>query len=365
MRTTTTLLVLSLLLISVVPSVLATDVGGGVALNIQTEDFEPLVWLCGDRVVYDDATEPGRFSGNGQQMLERINNYAFEGEQIQWTVLVMDKNGINKVSDVYATIGSSQGAGNDIEANCQRVGFQGVDVFNECNARILEENVQWNPQLMDFYQCTLTVETSDSMYGEYWVTVEAEDLDGLTGTMDENEYWFFNPIIALSVDNTLEFENVRPGTSAYSNTLLVGNDADVSSGVMLDMFISGTDFYDSASSGAMCPDTNTLELTNFRYYAVNGAYSTKTDAQVNSAGSVARNRDNEGYVNIEYGDAFNNPYPFYDDAEIIQAQHQGPYWVANLLAPGAEMSVTFKLNLPEPCNGDFDTGSIYFWGEAV
>jgi hypothetical protein len=49
------------------------------------------------------------------------------------------------------------------------------------------------------------------------------------------------------------FEDVRPGTSSYSSTLLVANDADEGSGVMMDMFISGTDFYDSSSSGAKCP----------------------------------------------------------------------------------------------------------------
>lgn len=363
MRNTLTLLVLAALVISVTPGVFANNVGGGLSPIIETEKFKPLVWLCDDRVVYDDAVEPGRYSG--QQMLERINSYAFEGERIEWLALVMDKNGIDKVRDVYATIGPSQGEGNDIEVNCRRVGWQGTEMFESCNARILEEKVQWNPNLMDFYSCALTVETSDSMYGEYWVTVEAEDNDGLLGTMAENEYWFFNPIIAISIEGDMTFENVRPGTSAYSRTILVGNDADAGSGVMMDMFISGTDFYDSSSSGAMCPTSNVLKLENFRYFATNGAYSTRMDAQVNSAGSVIRNRDTEGYVNIEYGNAFNNPAPFYNDAEILQAQQVGPYWVANLLAPGAKMAVTFKLTLPEPCNGDFNTGSIYFWGEAV
>lgn len=366
MRSILTLFVLSLLVISVVPAfVAANDVGGGVTPNIQTENFAPLVWECNNRVVLDDAVEPGRTSLNGQRLVERINNYAFEGEQIHWLVLVMDKNGINKVQDVYGTVGSSQGEGNDIEVNCQPVGWQGQENFDACNARILEERVRWNPDLMNFYSCTLTVETSDSMYGEYWVTIEAEDLDGLLGTMDENEYWFFNPVIALSIDGEMTFEDVRPGTSAYSNTMLVGNDADAGSGVMMDMFITGTDFYDSSSSGAQCPTSNTLELSNFRYYAVNGAYSTHDDAEVNSAGTTVRDKDNEGYVNIEYGNGFNNPTPFYNDAEIIQAQPVGPYWTANLLAPGAEMAVTFRLDLPEPCNGDFDTGSIYFWGEAI
>jgi len=386
MKTTLTLLVLSLLVLSAVPSVFAISIGSGVDVDIETEDFAPLVWMCDDRVVYDDATEPGRMTLDGQPLIERMNNYAFEGEQIQWNVLVMDKNGIEKISDVYATIGDSQGDGNDIEVNCQRVhhGWDwciyvdgalyfesennvpaGIDIEEagfmcvprSCNARILEEKVYgFDDDLMDFYQCTLTVETPDSMQGEYWMTVEAEDLDGLLGTMDENEYWFLNPEIALSIDGDLVFEDVRPGTSSYSSTLLIGNDAEDSSGVRMDMFISGTDFYDSSSSGAMCPTTNQLSLGAFSYFATHGAYSTQTDSR----------SDVEGYVPITYGIGFNDPTPFYDAAEIMQTlPKNGPYYQSNILSPGSEMAVTLRLDLPEPCNGDFDTGQIFFWGEAI
>src|SRR3989344_3451225 len=184
----------------------------------------------------------------GAELKERENNYAFEGEKLEWKVLVMDKNKIEEISDVVGTIGATQGSGNDIEVECVRLnGFAapGDELLEECNARILEEELdEFDPQTMAFYECTLTVETPDSMYGEYWITVEAMDADGLSATMDENEYWFLNPTIALSIDGDLEFENVRPGTQSYSSTLLLGNDADDSSGVLLDMFISGTNFYD-------------------------------------------------------------------------------------------------------------------------
>jgi hypothetical protein len=379
MRKLFSILTMALLVLSIMPAVFAVSVGSGVTPDIQTEDFAPLVWMCDNRVVYDDATEPGRISGDGKTLVERINNYAFEGEQIQWKILVMDKNGVNKVEDVFATIGSSQGAGNDIEVNCHPIGnhnswggrsWDMKEIDPSCNARIQEEILKdFNSNIMEYYECVFTVETPDSMYGEYWITVEARDLDGLSGTMAENEYWFLNPVIALKIDGDMAFEDVRPGASAYSSTMLVGNDADDSSGVMLDMFISGTDFYDSSSSGAQCPTTNQLALSNFRYFATNGAYSTIGDDQVgrqNGATSQPkRNKDVEGYVNMGYGIGFNNPAPFYDGFEILQDQKVGPYYTANLLAPGAEMSVTFRLDLPEPCNGDFDTGSIYFWGEAI
>lgn len=393
MKTATlTLFVLGLLVVSALPTVLANSVGSGVTPDITTEQFAPLVWMCDHRIVYDDGTEPGRISNDGQYLIERLRNYAFEGEQIQWEILVMDKNGIQKVSDVYATVGSSQGAGNDIQANCVREStgvpqylgpsVPGGNLPASCNARILEEQLlNFDSRTMAFYKCTFTVETPDSMYGEYWLTVEAVDLNGDMGTMAENEYWYFNPVIALSVDGALTFDNVRPGTTAYSNTLLVGNNADEGSGVEMDMFISGTDFYDSSSSGAACPDTNQLQLqgrgadnqwntaddTGFFYFATNGAYSTSQDLKIDNNVANGRHRwcDAEGYCNIQYGIGFNNPDPFYDHAEILQAQKIGPYYVANTLSPGSEMALTFKLKMPEPCNGDFNTGSIYFWGEAI
>ena len=357
MKTTITLAVLGILLLSV-PGVLAVNIGTGITPDITTEDFEPMVWMCDNRVVTDDSVEPGRVSGGGQFLKERINNYAFTGEQISWRVLVFDKNGIEKVKDVFGTIGSSQGAGNDIEVNCKLDSIvQREEKINpKCNARVLEEELDSVPEnTAAYYTCTLTVETADSMYGEHWITVEAEDLDGLSGTMDENEFWFFNPVIALSIDGDLAFDDVRPGTQSYSSTLLVGNDADAGSGVMMDMFISGTDFYDSASSGAKCPTTNQLALSNFDYFATNGAYSSLTDPR----------NDVEGYVGIGYGDGFNDPSPFYDANEILQVLKVGPYYTANVLAPGAELALTFRLSLPEPCNGDIDTGSIFFWGEAI
>ncbi len=224
-----------------------------------------------------------------------------------------------------------------------------------CNARIGEEALtSFNSDVMRYYTCTLTVETPDSMYGEYWVTVEATDLDGLSGTMDENEYWFFNPVVAVSIDGDLIFSDVRPGTLSYSDTILVGNDADDGSGVLMDMFISGTDFYDSSSSGAKCPTTNQLSLEQFDYYATNGYYSTEDDSR----------SDTEGYVGIGYGDHFETS--FYGNNEIIQTTTgETSYSPGNILAPGAEMALTFRLDLPEPCNGDFDSGAIYFWGEAI
>ena len=346
------------MMLTIVPAAFAVNIGAGVNPGISTENYEPQVFMCDNRIVIDDATEPGRLSFDGEELVERTQNYAFEGEQIQWEVLVLDKNGVQKITDVFASVGNVQGGGNPIEVNC------------------IERNISVLGSLrngtMQYYTCTLTIETPLSMYGERWITVEAVDLDGLSGTMDENEYWFLNPVIALDIKGTLDFDSIRPGTHSYSKTLTIGNEADEDSGVQLDMFISGTDFYDLAHSGAACPDTNQLKLGDgqsdcdpddvFCYFATHGAYSSQLDNR----------RDVEGYVGINYGIGFNDPNPFYgsfngDDSgyEIIQGLQVGPYFPGNVLSPGAEMALTFRLNLPEPCNGNFDSGSIFFWGEAI
>jgi hypothetical protein len=50
-----------LLVLSVIP-VIAIDTGVGVGINVDTEDFLPLIWMCDSRIVYDDPVESGRVS---------------------------------------------------------------------------------------------------------------------------------------------------------------------------------------------------------------------------------------------------------------------------------------------------------------
>src|SRR3989344_4378270 len=94
--------VIIVLLILFVPSITANTpaVGRSVGIRIDTEDFAPLIWMDPDsRVVHHNPAD------GSSELVERINNYAFEGEQIYWTVLEMDKNGIEKIRDVYGSIG--------------------------------------------------------------------------------------------------------------------------------------------------------------------------------------------------------------------------------------------------------------------
>ena len=362
-------------MVLIMPIVAATDVGTGVGISVSTQKFAPRVWMCDNRSTADDNLENGL---NGLSLSERKHNYAFEGESIHWTVLVMDKNKIEEVQEVVGTIGQSQGEGNDVEVECKRITDPfGGTVPGSCAARIDQYILTtFDDAVMSYYDCRLTVETPASMHGQYFVTIEAKDLSGLSGTMAENEYWFLNPTIALSVDGNLEFEDVMPGTLSYSQTLLVGNDAEAGSGVMLGMFISGTDFYDPSSSGARCSDnTNKLALTQFRYFVSNGAYSSggvfPTSTACTATSVVAADVDDEGYLNIPSSSEISG-------AERIMRWNSDPRGAApsstlveqdwncgNALSPGSEMALTFKLTMPEPCVGDFSEGQIFFWGEAI
>ncbi|MBS3078525.1 hypothetical protein J4218_00210 [Candidatus Pacearchaeota archaeon] len=361
------IVILALAMILVMPAVVATDVGSGIGISVTTQKFAPRVWMCDSRTTIDDNTENGQ---NGLSLAERKHNYAFEGESIHWTVLVMDKNKIEEVTEVVGTIGQSQGAGNDVEVECIRRGCdEQRTIPAECAARIDQFVLTTcDSDTMSFYDCSLTVETPASMHGEYFITIEAMDLTGLSGTMAENEYWFLNPTIALAVDGNLAFEDVMPGTLSYSNTILVGNDAEAGSGVILDMFISGTDFYDPTSSGARCSNdangipTNKLALIEFSYFVTNGAYV---------SGVATFDTDAEGYTNIPYSTEIsgaerimrwrNGPRGAAPSSDVVEADWNN----GNALSPGSEMALTFKLDMPEPCVGDFSEGQIYFWGEAI
>ena len=407
-----------MLVLSVVPAAFATPgAGGSTVIDVGTESFIPLIWMDPDSRIFYRSPADG-----GLEMIERIANYAFEGEQIEWLVLVMDKNGVEDIADVRVTVGLVQGTGNPIEAACALDFTWGDgDDITDFHATLDEELLtSFDEDTMEVYLCTLTIETFASMWGEYWVAAEVEDDEGNMNTFDENEYWFFNPIIALSITGTIDFGTVRPGTHGYSETILVENNAEAGSGVLLDMTISGEDFYDPASVGAMCPLSNRIVLNSgglsptypqdgavdpaddfvrstqtdcdngfvdeaicadcsptvpdagddlgtedefdvFCYYATNGAYSTANDNI---------RRDIEGYLGIPYETGSED-----DRAPIISSDDSADYvdfgggtksyFAGNVLPPGDEIAITFRLTLPEPCNGDFSEGDIFFWGTAI
>src|SRR3989344_805712 len=153
------------------------------------------------------------FSASGEPLINRINNHLFEGEKIQWNVLVTDLSGIDYMDSVHITTGSSPVPGNKIVASCMEYEESDIDI-RSCNAKIKEKNIiQLDPQIMNYYNCTLTIDKPESMYGLFWVTVEAQDLGDLKNIMNQNELWFFNPVIACY--SNLECDDNNPLTEDF------------------------------------------------------------------------------------------------------------------------------------------------------
>ena len=315
---------MALLVMAVVPGVLAAGVGSGLGGGIVVEEFKPIVWQCGGRILWDEEIQPWRVSNDGQVLFERANSYLFEGEEYQIDAVVFDKN---KIQDVVVDLFLESYDGDDLEINCIPVGEDDVN-FSKCNARIGEETIsQFEPATMQAYTCLIAVADSEVMYGEYSMYVQADDGVEI-GVYDELADWFMNPIISLDTgDAALDFEDVRPGTASY-DTLQLRNEAE--GGVLLDMFIAGKNWYSLDDGGNLgrCDDgtgtgnlVNYLPLSAFTYYAENGAYSTRQDlGNDDGYSSVVRNAtDSEGYININYqiNDGFDED--MFDDAEIIQA----------------------------------------------
>ncbi|NOZ80749.1 MAG: hypothetical protein GXP63_03680 [DPANN group archaeon] len=334
-------------------------VGSDLNIIVETENFVPMIWLH-----QDGCTLYHNNADGGGELVERVENYAFEGEQIKCRFLAMDKNGADTIRDVYVGLSempTSNPADFSIEASCQE-SCSGDPT--EYNARVDGELITTlDCSTMRTYDCTFTVETQNSQHGEYYLSGIVEDLDGDMTDIDENTYWFLNPLISLTITGDVDFGTVTPGTNSYSSSILVENAAESGSGVLLDMAISGTDFYDPTNSGAKCPDSNVLNLRSFAYYASNGAYHTMVGSL--RANLYGQDGLDEGYYSIPYETADPDAREeIMQDAGLVNLGGKD-YQAGNVLSPGAEISVTFRLALPEPCNGDFSDGSIYFWGSAI
>ena len=320
------------------------------------------VFKCGNTTYWDNHTEEGRILNH--ELFERKYKSLFEGEQIKWKVLVYDSNGIEMLEDdnprtgyaVYATLGDELKPGNNIEVNCIP---STENIFLEsCNIREYRDEItDFNSSTMKYFNCIFTVETPESMYGQKWVTVEAKDMGGSKSIMNESERWFFNPVIGININDSVDFKKLIPGKNVYSNEISVASGSDIGSEVIMDMFISGTDF-SSSNENDSCPTKQTLPLDRFRYYSKNGNFDT----------SNLSNSDSEGYRPILYGIGFNNPHPFYNNYEMIPKNNdpQLPvYYLANQIGPDDNMKLKFKIDVPRECKGNFDSGNIYVWGEAI
>ncbi len=300
-----------------------------------TSDQRMGVFLFDNRQLLSDLPEQGGVSLN----YYRMNDYAFEGEVIYFPVLALHLDGIENVQDVYVAVSTSQSSPpNEKKVSCV-LGEQPAEgsSIQRANARFGEEGFEeFDSDIMAMYACYYVVENKYLVYGEYWIGVKISDINNTYEQMDENEYWFFNPALGLSLNPaTLDLGEKDAGEIVYSDIFFVRNDAEADAGVILNMSISSTDFYHTSPSISKCPITNMLTADHIKYFAANGAYSTLNDPRA----------DEEGYIPLSH-----------EDSAIINN-----LW-GNILHPGGELAIQFKVNIPERCRGNFDTGNIIIKG---
>lgn len=362
-----TLLVIGL--VGATPNIEIPLIGGGDPIY-EEQKFAPLVFINDDlgRILVDD---PYGFFANGDASL-RTSNYLFTGEKIIWEVLVWDKNGVpNKISDVFAGWSDQLNGPTqpETQVNCDYIS----EITSECQSEecLLEEmeyygvrrpndqedQVYFNPATMGIYECRLTVENPDSCHGQKWFGVKAVDVDGLEGTLNEASSYFCNPSLDLFVSGDIDFGTLGPGEQG-SSTFSVENTGEDGSGVEVILSITGKDFYDPSPSGGICPTSNVLKLqgveapsdtifeTGFWYSANRGSLST------------------DGFKRIPYGDEIVDSDPIFSesDSSMNWRDWSGLFYPMTV---GSETTMTLYLGIPQPCNGQFSSGSISLWALAV
>jgi len=383
MKKILSLLVMVSMLLTVMPGVFAWGTGGTVGGNVDVET-EMYLFKCSNHVMTDEAIQPWRNSTDGEFLGERVGNYLFDGEKYSVDVLVYDKN---KVDDVLVDLLLE--VDDDYEVNCHPIGCPtnttATDI-EECNVRVDQQTITaCDSNLMEMYRCT--IEATSEMTGEGWLSVMAENQHtGTTAIYDEIVPLFLNPMVALSISDALDFgDNILPGRAYYSNTVIT-NEGD--GGVPLDLFITGSDWESTGTTVSECRDVsdvgvwdaggalvNHIPIGAFRYFAQKGAYSSLDDALFsdNNYDGIVRTglwRDVEGYMNMHK--LLNSGFEetMFDDAEILQAG--GPVFAgfgykANVIYPDETgMAMTFKLEMPVPCYGNYDgSDAVQIWGEAI
>lgn len=317
-------IVILLMLVNLASFALAASSSTSIGVIVTPGNSAPQIWQnTAQRQLQDTFGNP----------LTRTNNYAFTGEKIKWSILVRDSNGREDISTMTVNVGPNP-TGNPKQVSCTIASVQPSGVITWANG------ITFDATTDVLYDCLLTVEPG--FLGEYWTQAVVVDDSGISAQVRENSFFWFNPSIGLQIldaDSGLIFTEsgkasgiVTPGAIGYSQTARLKSIVASGSGVILDIDIKGSDFYDPASIGARCPTTNQLALSNFRYYATKGSYSTRSSATA----------DTEGYDVIGY-----------NYANIIKNAGNE----ASRLSEGSEFALTFKLNLPRPCIGSYSSGN--------
>jgi hypothetical protein len=390
MKKTLILMVLAILMFSVMPVILAEQAGIGGDMNVDVTksttcsppqvyvDHTARGWYPNDQTYktteqteggYGIFDQGGKYNcpGYDRYSAPLRQNYVFTGETLDYYVLVKDADGVSDIGNVQVLV-NGQPTG-----NCAPVDY----CINKSNIDLTAFGIdKFEKDYMATYICRVIVQRT--WHGEFFTGFQATDgksseCTPVTVLSKETDLMNFNPDLALSLTGgPISFGTVVPGTTATSNTVYVGNAAEAGSGVVMDMYVAADDYFtDPTNPTALCGTGNGIKYDRFSYYATKGSLNSGVNGDSNSwfglGTECEANTDEFTPVPSYSGDVdtmcriINNggTNTGGDNAELSQSA------AAGLLAQGAEMSMTFKLNVPNPCKGSFTDGQFHFIGRAI
>ncbi|MDI6826205.1 MAG: hypothetical protein QMD36_03365 [Candidatus Aenigmarchaeota archaeon] len=305
---------------------------------------EPRVFECGKW--FDIGIEDtGVGSDAGVNPTEwRLGMYAFTGENIHWIVVVRDLNGAEDISYAKVTVDGLT------EALCRPIIMGDGECYDEVPAWETAQD-GFDSRFDKAFECIVTVEPQ--WYGGSSVNIDGYDQTGAYSTMDVAEQWFFNPAIIVDLDTNdgapkIWFEQRPLGQKAPSgNRLEITNLAE--GGVLLWLWISADDLTDPTNSGAICPDSNVLDVDQYMEYK----------------GQIGTFIGPWSYItNPSAIDGCEIPPATCEGAQPLLGPGTDP--LTNILGNMLTAEVQFRLEYPIPCTpGTFTQGLIHIIVRAV
>ena len=313
-------------------------------------------------------------------------NYAFTGETVSFYIAVYDEDGADDIDEVLVLV-DDEPVGS-CTPNVWQPGCLIDDLWinNHYNIPYDPDDEEYDSSAPDatdhlfaFYRCQFIVQSGWTAESELSIFARDGELDVCLYPNEVTTIWDdfmnFNPSLELDVlGGPVDFGTIEPGSRSISNSVYLRNNASDGSGVVMDMYIAADDYFtDPTNPEAICPTGNGIRYDQFRYYATKG--SVNSGPNDNAFRALATNTaEFEECNDIQDGewDEFVQ-LPSYsgdirDMCHIINWDPDGNPATPNelsLLTQGSEMSITFKLIVPDICEGHFTDGQFRFAGRVV
>ncbi len=359
---------MALLMFAVAPMVLADgdEVDGGITINVGANnppvictDSTERSWYPNDQTYYtaeEYGTDDDNEYGDIFYEVDARGDYVFSGETLSYYVVVADEEGEDNIDEV-TLLRNNVGVGScaAIDDSYTDSNFVCTDPSGE--HRDLEDFDGSEEQL---YRCTLI---ADSFSGNARINVMATDEDGNSAKTSWTDKLMFNPELSVTLSGTINFGSVEPGEKVTSNTVFLNNVG--SNGVVMDMYIASDDYFTDPNGvsddgdAAICGDGNGIKYDQFAYYATKGSLDSGDNDNDEpglgeTTGTLCEANDDE------YTSLTSHSGHIEDMCRVINHRDEGSF-----LVQGQSMSLTFQLDVPTPCEGEFTDGKFHFVGRVV